>query len=163
MSGMSQSSEPEDTIHDRLIKAAEEIMTAAGTCALITLDEQGIPRVRAMDPFDPENDLIVWFGTNPRSRKVDQIRKDPRVTLYYLDPDESGYVMIHGIAELVDDQTEKEKRWKEEWNAFYPERSTDYLLIKVSPQWLEVISTTHGISNDPVTWQPPIYRFDSNK
>ncbi|GAG99038.1 unnamed protein product [marine sediment metagenome] len=80
----------------RLIEAAKEIMTAAGNCALITLDDEGVPRVRAMDPFAPEDDLTVWFGTNSRSRKVDQIKKDPRVSLYYLDKDASGYVIIHG-------------------------------------------------------------------
>ena len=58
-------------VDQRLVEAAKEIMTAAGTCALITLDDEGVPRVRAMDPFAPEEDLTVWFGTNSKSRKVD--------------------------------------------------------------------------------------------
>ena len=160
---ISQNIEPKDTSKIKLINAAREIMTTAGTCALITLDKEGRPRVRAMDPFIPESDLTVWFGTNPKSRKVYQIKKDPRVTLYYLDSDVSGYVMIHGIAQIVDDQKEKEKRWKDEWKAFYPKKPEGYLLIKVSPKWMEVISYTHGIVGDTITWQPPIVLFDSKQ
>ena len=160
--GTGQSTEPKDAQDQKLIDAAREIMIAAGTCALITVDEEGRSRVRAMDPFPPEKDLTVWFGTNPKSRKVSQLRNDPRVTLYYLDSDASGYVMIHGTAELVDDEKEKEKRWKTEWGAFYPNQTEGYLLIKVSPEWMEVISETRGVLGDPATWEPPLVFFDSN-
>lgn len=161
--GISQNIESKDSTNIKLINAAREIMISAGTCALITLDGEGRPRVRAMSPFIPESDLIVWFGTNSKSRKVDQIKKDPRVTLYYLDSDSSGYVMIHGIAQIVDDLEEKEKHWKDEWEAFYPNRPEGYLLIKVSPEWMEVISYTRGIVGDPITWQPPIVLFNPKK
>jgi general stress protein 26 len=143
----------------RLIEAAKEIMNSVGTCALITLDDEGAPRVRAMAPFAPEEDLTVWFGTNSKSRKVDQIKKDPRVTLYYLDKDASGYVIIHGLARLVNDPQEKEKRWKAEWEAFYPDKTNGYLLIEVAPIWMEVLSPSRGIAGDPVTWQPPVVYF----
>jgi general stress protein 26 len=159
--GFNQNSEAIDSLNNKLIDAAREIMTSAGTCALITLDQEGRPRVREMDPFLPESDFTVWFGTNPKSRKVDQIKKDPKVTLYYLESDGAGYVMIHGTAQIVDDQEEKEKRWKVEWEAFYPNKPEDYLLLKVSPQWMEIISYTHGIVGDPETWEPPKVFFDS--
>ncbi len=161
--GQGQNTEHKDSSDIKLITAAREIMTAAGNCALITLDEEGRPRARAMDPFLPEKDLTVWFGTNSKSRKVDQIKKDPRVTLYYLDADASGYVMIHGKAVLVDDPEEKEKHWKDKWEAFYPNKSEDYLLIMVSPTWLELVSETRGIYGDSKTWQAPTLMFDSEK
>ena len=88
----SQNLPPKDATNIRLKNVAREIMTAASTCALITIDEEGQPRVRAMDPFLPESDFTVWFGTNPKSRKVNQIKKNPKVTLYYLDSDATGYV-----------------------------------------------------------------------
>ncbi len=159
--GFSQNIEHLDSLNNKLLTAAREIMSSAGTCALITLDQEGRPRVRAMDPFLPESDFTVWFGTNANSRKVDQIKNDPRVTLYYLESEDSGYVMIHGIAQIVDSQKEKEKRWKVEWEAFYPNKLEDYLLIKVSPEWLEVVSYSHGLLGDPVTWKPPTVVFDS--
>ncbi len=159
----SQNIEQKDSSYNKLISAAREIIAEAGTCALITLDEKDLPMVRLMDPFIPENDFTVWFGTNPKSRKVKQIRNNPNVTLYYVDSDASGYVVIHGIAQLVDDQREKEKRWKVEWEAFYPNKTEDYLLIKVSPEWMEVLSYTRGIVGEPTTWEVPVVLFDSIK
>ena len=153
--GFSQNVETTDSTNNILISAAREIMVSAETCALITLDDKGRARVRAMDAFDPETDLTVWFGTNSKSRKVNQIKNDPRVTLYYLDSDASGYVMIHGIAELIDNKKEKEKYWKDEWEDFYPNKAETYLLIKVSPIWMEISSAPRSIIGDTVTWQPP--------
>ena len=159
-SGLAQIAEQGSANADQhLIAAAKEIMNSEGSCALITIDDEGVPRVRAMDPFAPEEDLTVWFGTNSRSRKVEQIKKDPRVSLYYLDEDASGYVIVQGVARLVNDPKEKEKRWKSEWEAFYPDKTKDYLLIEVTPIWMEVLSPPRGISADPVTWQPPVVNF----
>ena len=159
-SGLAQIAEQGSLTADQhLIAAAKEIMNSEGSCALITIDDEGVPRVRAMDPFAPEEDLTVWFGTNSKSRKVVQIKKDPRVTLYYLDEDASGYLIVQGVARLVNDPKEKEKRWRAKWEAFYPDKTKDYLLIEVTPIWMEVLSPPRGISADPVTWQPPVVNF----
>lgn len=158
--GFSQEIKSNDSLNSYLIQAAREIMTSAGTCTLITLDQEGRPRARVMDPFLPESDLTVWFGTNSKSRKVQQIENDPRVTLYYFDKDASAYVMMSGKAQLVDDLIEKEVRWKNEWEAFYPNKQKEYLLIKVTPDWIEVLSYSRGILGDPVTWEPPKVIFD---
>ena len=159
----SQETTHKDFSKEELLNAARDIIEGAGTCALITSDASGLPSVRVMDPFIPESDFTIWFGTNPKSRKVNQIKNNPKVTLYYLDKNSSGYVVIHGNANLVNDQSEKDKRWKTEWDAFYPNRTDDYQLIKVSPIRIEVISYTHGIIGDPTTWEVPVVIFNSNK
>ena len=138
-----------------LRKAAHEIITSAGTCALITLDDQGRSRVRTMETLIPEVDFTIWFGTNPKSRKVDQIKRDPRVTIYYLDSDESGYVMLYGKAEIIHNKKAKETHWKENWEAFYPNKPEGYVVIKVTPEWMEVVSNSRGISGDSITWKAP--------
>jgi general stress protein 26 len=143
-----------DTSRSVILNAAREIIDNSGKCALITQDEKGMPQVRTMDPFSPEGDFTVWLATNPNSRKVKQIRSNPSVTLHYQDKDENGYVTIHGKAVLVNDQKEKDKRWKEEWKTYYTNRSDAYLLIKVIPDYLEVINYKRGINGDSKTWQP---------
>lgn len=145
-----------------LQNAARDIIAGTSTCALITVDKSGLPMVRVMDPFPPENDFTVWFGTNPKSGKVSQIKSNPNVTLYYFNKSASGYVVIHGIANLVNDPSEKNNRWKTEWEAFYPNRTDAYLLIKVSPEWMEVVSYEHGIIGDPTTWETPKVFFPKN-
>ena len=160
--GFSQDKKLDEESKSKIVTAAKEIMMSAPTCTLITIDDQGRPRARAMDPFAPEDDFTIWLGTNPKSRKVGQIKNDDRVTLYYLDHDDSGYVMIHGNAKIIEDQVEKEKHWKEEWKAFYPNKRDTFVLIKVTPEWLEVISNTRGILGNKDTWEPQKVIFESN-
>ncbi len=159
----SQNIEQNDSLRNKCINAAREIMSEVKTCALITIDEKGLPTARTMDPFLPESDFTVWLGTNPKSRKVNQIKNNPNVALYYFDSNATGYVIIHGSAHLINDQKEKEKHWKTEWNSFYPNKSEDYLSIKVVPASMEVVSYKHGITSNSETWKPPVVYFKSEK
>ena len=146
---------------EQLISAAREIMQTARYCALITRDAAGRSQTRSLDPFPPDENMVIWLGTNSRTRKVAEIRRRPRVTLYYFDRDAQAYVTILGLAQLINDPKEKTKHWKDEWKDFYPDRDKDYLLIKVTPEKLEVVSVKKGIVGDPKTWQPPSVSFRS--
>ena len=139
---------------DALISAAREIMTTARYCALITSGRDGRSHARTMDAFVPESDMTVWLATNPLSRKAAEIRRNPKVTLYYFDREGAAYVTIYGIARLVNDKGEKAKRWKDDWKAFYPDRDKSYLLIKVTPERLEVVNVNKGLVGTSPTWQP---------
>ena len=150
-----QGAVPAQDQRERLLGAAREIMKAARYCALITQDATGRAQARAMDAFPPDDAMVVWFGTNPLSRKVTEIGRDPRVTLYYFDPQAQGYVTILGRARLVDDPKEKKARWKDAWKEFYPDRGKDYLLIAVTPERIEVVSPKHGVEGKSATWSTP--------
>jgi general stress protein 26 len=151
--------QPQRLSKDELIAAARQIMTTARYCALFTLDSKGRAHARTMDPFPPDEKLVIWFGTNPKSRKVAEIRRNPRVTLYYFDREGAAYVTISGMARVVNDPQEKARRWKDEWKAFYPDRERGYLLIAVTPRELEVVSEKKGIVGDAVRWTPPTVRL----
>jgi general stress protein 26 len=144
---------------DTLISVAKGIMEATRYCALVTLDNSGHPQVRTMDPFMPENDMVVWLGTNINSRKVSEIRNDSRVTLYYEAPNGTGYVVVQGNASLIDDPKKLTKYWKEEWESFYPDKDSTYMLIKVIPEKLEIIDYMHGITGSSKTWKVPYVDF----
>lgn len=139
---------------DALISAAREIMTTTRYCALITTGRNGRAQARTMDAFTPEADMTVWLATNPRSRKVAEIRRNPKVTLYYFDRESAAYVTIYGTARLVTEKAEKARRWKDDWKAFYPDRDKSYLLIKVTPERLEVVNINKGVVGVSPTWQP---------
>ena len=148
---------------DTIITAARKMMETARYCALITLDETGHPDARTMDPFSPDDDMVVWLGTNLNSRKVKQIKNDLRVTLYYQAPNEVGYVIIKGQAYIVDDTLKKQTYWKEEWSRFYSDKKSNYTLIKVVPDKLEIIDYQHGITGDSKTWAVPFVKFKPSK
>ena len=160
-SGQEQLGSAGNPSKQKLLDTGREIMTRAGVCVLITVDEKCRPDTRLMDPFPPEQDFTVWLGTNPQSNKVRQIEGNPNVDLFYMEKDSYGYVVLHGTAQIVDDPREKELRWKEGWEAFYPDRSTSYLLIRITPVSMEIVSYAHGITGDPVTWQAPTVLFDT--
>lgn len=107
---------PSASSREALLAAARAIMDAARYCAVITTDKAGRPQARTVDPFPPDTDMVVWFATNPKSRKVAELRRDPRVTLHYFDSrsPQLGYVTLLGRARLVDDPAEKQKRWNHE-------------------------------------------------
>ena len=130
-------------------------MTTARYAGLITLDASGRAQARTVDPFAPDSLMTVWFATNPKTRKVDEIRRDARVTLYYFDATSEGYVTLIGRARIVTDEAEKAKRFKPEWKGFYPDRDSSYMLVEVTPERLEVVSVTDAIQGDAATWRPP--------
>ena len=139
----------------RLVAAAREIMGAQTYCALVTIDETGRPQVRTMNPFPPEEDMTVWFATNPRSRKVREIRRDPRVALYYADHANAiGYVALQGKAVLVDDMQEILKRKRAYWDQAFPGLK-NIVLIKVVPERIDVLNYAAGTAADPETWRTP--------
>ena len=144
-----------------VIKAAADVMQRARYCALVTIGEDGQPQARVVDAFAPEDDLTVWIATKPVTRKVGQIRADPRVTLFYFDAGDPGYVTLLGTAELVTDAGAKRAHWKKDWAGFYKDenRGDDYLLIRVKPRRLEIVSDRHGLTSDPETWRPVILEF----
>lgn len=144
---------------DSIIVAANEIIKSSRYCALITLNKKGLPHVRTMDPFPPENNFVIWFGTNKKSRKVTEVRDNPNVTIYYAEPSGNGYVTIAGIAQIIDDKKITEERWKKEWKAFYPDKKNTYVLIKVIPMTMDVLSYKHDIIGNPYTWRIPHIEF----
>ena len=148
---------------DSLIAAAKEIIAAQTYCALATIDSAGHPDVRTMNPFPPEDDMSVWMATNTRSLKVQEIRNNPNVCLYYADhSNATGNVTMSGTAVLVTDTMEIQKRKREYWKQAFPDWK--YLvLIKVVPERLEVLNYKWRKYNDPVTWAPPTVLFNNQQ
>ncbi len=140
---------------DLIVSTAREMISSLQYGTLITLDKTGHPQARTMEPFQPEKNMVVWFGTNRHSAKVAEIEADSRASLHYEMPDGAGYVTMTGHAYLEDNSEEKEKRWMPHWTSFYPDREDMYLLIKFVPDRLEVVSYPHGLIGDAVTWAAP--------
>ena len=125
----------------------------------ITTDVTGHPQARTVQPVAPDSTWTVWFATNPRTRKVAEIARDPRVVLHYFDAATLSYVSLVGRARVVRDRATKRAHWNAAWTAFYPDRDTSVVLIAVTAERLEVVSSTLGISGDAATWRPPTVRI----
>ena len=155
--GHAQQERPAD--RSQILAAGRELMTTVRYCALITVDSNSVAQARTMDPFPPDENFVVWLATNPKSRKVAEIRKNSRVTLYYFDAVSQGYVSIYGRARLVDGPKEKARHWKDEWKDFYPDRDKSLLLIAVTPEKMEVVIVKKDIVGKSTRWTPPTVYF----
>jgi general stress protein 26 len=140
---------------DTMFVAALEIMHDTHYCAFVTIDSTGQPQVRTMNPFPANNELITWFATARTSRKVKELRHNPKVCIYYADHvSAKGYVNITGIAEVIDDKELLKKMKRDYWEGI-PNWQDIFVLIKIVPKTLEVINYKHGLNNNPDTFKAP--------
>ncbi|MCS7216450.1 MAG: pyridoxamine 5'-phosphate oxidase family protein [Candidatus Bipolaricaulota bacterium] len=100
--------------------------------ALLITQAEGYPRVRPMTLLAYEEEGGVWFATSKSSRKVEEIGKNPQVTVCFLDLEGGAYAQLFGTAQIVEDKEAKEEFWDEEWEEYWegPE-DPDYVLLYV--------------------------------
>ena len=144
---------------DTLLLAAREIIRSAPFCALATIDSAGQPQVRTMNPFPVEDEMVIWFATGRTSRKVTEIKNNPKVSVYFADHSSAkGYVAINGTAEILDDKELLVKMKRAYWEGI-PNWQDIFVLIKITPVTIDVINYAHGISGDPKTSRSPTIIF----
>jgi general stress protein 26 len=144
----------------KILAAARAIVAEDPVAGLITLDSNGIPRVRSVGVSDPEDDLTMWIGTRRTSRKVAQVRANPNATLYFNFDDLSGgyakafYASFMGLASVHTDPSTVAKSAPDEETrkVYWPNFPNDFASIRFQPLWLEVAG--HGIKGDEANWQP---------
>ena len=104
---------------------------------------------------------MIWVATNPLTRKVDEVRRNARVTLSCFEAASSSYVTIIARGALIADAAEKARHWKAEWTPFYAggAQGNNVVLIRVSPIRLEIVSVDRGMAGDPKTWLPLTVTF----
>lgn len=140
---------------DTMLIAAREIIRETTYCGLVTIDSTGQPQVRTMNPFPANDELITWFATSRTSRKVREIKNNPKVCVYFANHlSAKGYVNIAGIAEVIDDKELLTKMKRDYWNGI-PNWRDIFVLIKIVPETIEVINYKHGLNNDPNTSGAP--------
>jgi general stress protein 26 len=151
-----QAPQPATPSREEVIAAAKDIMQQAKFSTLVTIGRDKQPQARIVEPFPPDADLTIWIGTNSVTRKVDEIRRNKRVTLMFFSPSTFEYVTILGTATIDTDPMHKAAHWNSAWSSLYKDqnRGDDYVLLRVKPVRLELISQQRGMRNDPKTWLP---------
>jgi general stress protein 26 len=141
-----------------LLETAKSTIKAAEYCFLITVGEKGEPHARLVQPFEPEEDMTIWIGTWARSRKVQEIQQDRRVTLAFHDKEGTAYVTLMGTAQIESDTKMKRKYWREEWIGFIPQGADgdDYLLVRFIPSRIELMSFSSGVLPQPYGLRPAV-------
>ncbi len=140
---------------DVILKTAGEIIKSSKFCTLISLGQDGYPNARTMDPFPPDKNWVIWMGTNSHSRKVIEILKNNKISVFYESPDGDGYISLKGTGYINNEEENKVKYFKEGWKEFYPGNRKNFTLIKFIPEKLEIVSYKRGLLGEKITWAAP--------
>lgn len=144
---------------DSLLLATHEIISETTYCGLATVDSSGQPRIRTMNPFPVKDDLVIWFATSRTSRKVSEIKDNPKVCVYFANHlTAKGYVNITGSASVIDNRELLIQMKRDYWNGI-PGWQEKFVLIKIIPETIEVVNYKHGLNNDPVTFRAPTITY----
>ena len=109
---------------------------------LTTVDRDGRFHARPVQTLQVEADRTLWFFTDWRSPKVDELHHDVRVSLGYADPAKNVYVAVSGTASLIQDVGRAKRLWSTEQRAYYPEGPADprlallRVLIERAEYWI---------------------------
>ncbi|MBN1858183.1 pyridoxamine 5'-phosphate oxidase family protein [Candidatus Bipolaricaulota bacterium] len=108
------------------------ILDAAPYPLLVTHDDEGFAIARPMYLAAREQN-VFWFPASARSRKMDRIRRDPRVTLLFILQAEFDYASVYGMVTVVTSPERKRILWHAEWEEQWPGGAIDedYVLLRV--------------------------------
>lgn len=89
-------------------------------CMLGTNGENGFPNIKGMMNLKHEGLKKIWFSTNTSSKRVQQLRKDNRACVYYVDEKNFKGLMLVGTVEILQDIESKKMLWSEGAEVYYP-------------------------------------------
>ena len=142
-----------------LLAIARKVIDSAYFATVITINNKGEAKARIMEPFKPEKDFSIYLATNPKTRKLKEIKENNAMTLHYFDRNNPGYVSLIGKVEIINDSITKSQYFKKGWEAFYANRTDAYTLLKFTPKQLELISIRDKKTGDKTDWKPEIVHF----
>ncbi len=100
------------------------------------------PRVRIVSPV-VEDDMSIWVTTRSTSRKINQLRENPKICLAFVErPEGDKSVTVIGEAQIIPDSEKRRRTWKLapfDLYEHFPDGpdSDDFCLLKIIPKKIE--------------------------
>jgi general stress protein 26 len=94
-------------------------------CMLGTNGDNGFPNIKAMLNLKHEGIKHVWFSTNTSSKRVQQLRGNNKVCLYFVDEKNFKGLMLIGTIKILQALKSKKVLWSEGNEKYYPQGVTD--------------------------------------
>lgn len=133
------------------IKDVVSLIQKSKAAMLATVNHSGYPEIRALLNLADEKKypvlkdkalvldgekLSLYFTTNTSSRKIEQLRFNPKVSLYYCIPEKFLGACLTGTIEEVTDEAVKKDFWQTGWRIYYHKGSADpdYTLLKFTSE-----------------------------
>lgn len=138
------------------LDTARKMLKKSKYCFLISNSERNWPSARMLQPIIDLDTFVIWFGTNPRLRKIKEIKENPYVTIAFGKEGENANLIIYGKATVVDNVRERVKHWIGSWLLFFPSgpRGEDFVSIRVEPLEMELMNFKKFIVPEPFGLKP---------
>jgi general stress protein 26 len=131
----------QDRETDRVWQVAETIRA----CMLVTSSSEGM-RARPMHALPDRDAECIWFVTDRRGAKDDEINVSPGVCLAFADTKSNTFLSITGTAEVLRDVAKARELWSSEAQAWWPNgpEDPDVRVLRVLPATAEFWDTRGG-------------------
>jgi general stress protein 26 len=122
------------------------LANAAQIAMLGTNGDDGYPNIKAMIKMENEGLKTIWFSTNTSSRRIGQLERDSRASVYFVDFEQWMGLMLVGEVAILQDTASKERLWREGYERYYPLGVTDpdYSVLRFTSRWGNYY---HALSN----------------
>jgi general stress protein 26 len=123
------------------VKSAREqslaLVERSNVAMLATNSAEGYPHIKAMIKAESQGLKHVWFSTNTSSKRVAQLRQDPRASVYFVDFEEWMGLMLVGEVEILRDEASRRRLWHDGDEKYYPlgVDDPDYTVLRFTAQW----------------------------
>ncbi len=117
------------------IKKLKRLVEDIKVCMFITNHNSDKEHTRPMYTIEVEDDGILWFFTDLRSIKVEEVSNDKLVHLTYAHPGKDSYLDTWGNAQIITDKALIKDKWKAMLKAWFPNGPDDpsVAILKVKP------------------------------
>jgi general stress protein 26 len=138
-------STPAITIEEAISRGLN-LVRESKICLLGTNGADGFPNIKAMLNLKHEGLKHIWFSTNTSSKRVQQIKKDKRACVYYVDENNFRGLMLVGTIDILQDEKSRKMLWAEGAEVYYPLgiNDPDYSVLRFTALWGNYY---HGLSN----------------
>ena len=129
------------------IERVWELMESVRFCMFSTWNGREL-RSRPMGAFVRREEEAIYFFTDARAHKDEEIVQYPNVCLAFADTHRQKYVSVSGIAEMVSDRATVSELWSIPTKLWWESPDDPNLrLIKVTPQDAEYWDTPGNVVN----------------
>lgn len=136
----------EQTSSDPDIARVWQLMRRIDVCMLASRDGEKI-RARPMRAHPREDLSTIYFLTDIRGHKEEELARDDHVCLSFAKPGEGKYLVITGRATVFDDRALIRELWDTEAEAYWEGADDpDVRVIAVTPEDAQFWEGPHGVA-----------------
>lgn len=121
--------------NEEALKKFKKLVDEVKTCMFITATHSEQEHTRPMATIEAEADGSLWFFTDVRSIKVEEVATDNTVHLIYAHPGKESYMDVWGRSSISTDRALIKEKWSPVVKAYFPNGADDpnLALLKVQP------------------------------